>query len=149
MRDFEGELITQRIQWDEIKQDPADWGIRCFESEHKDGFCTDKGKIHTGHNSGYAACNVAYHLGYRRIIMLGFDMSMDGEKRHFFGDHPDKLNQASNYAQMVAAFGTVKPEDYQMEIWNCSRRTAMHHFPIINLEKALDCIEPRVRAIAA
>lgn len=140
MRDFEGELITQRVQWEQVKMNPEDWGIRCFESEHKRGFCTQENKIHTGSNSGYAACNVALHLGFERIILLGFDMSMDGDKRHFFGDHPGRLNVESNYATFVECFNTVNPKDYGLEIWNCSRRTALHTFPLFNLEDALELI---------
>lgn len=134
MLDFEGELITQRVQWE---QKPEEWGIRCFESEHKSGFCTEPNKIHTGSNSGFAACNVAYHLGYERIILLGFDMSMEGQKRHFFGDHPGKLNQPSNYKVFINAFNTVNPKDYGLEIWNCSRRTLLPTFPLFELEECL------------
>ena len=68
-------------------------------------------------------------------------MSMDGEKRHFFGDHPGEpgqgMNQFSNYQVFINAFNTVNPKDYGLEIWNCSRRTAMDAFPRYNLEDAL------------
>jgi hypothetical protein len=139
MHEFSGRLITQRVQWEEKNKpiDPAQWGIECYESEHRPGLCTEKGKIFTGSNSGYAAVNVAWQLGFRRIILLGYDMSMDGDKRHFFGDHPDKLNQASNYNTFMNNFATIKPADYDLEIWNCSRRTAMVLFPRYDLDECL------------
>jgi hypothetical protein len=141
LRDYSGHMITQRVQWEENNEpvDPAQWGIECYESEHRPGLCTEKGKIYTGSNSGYAAVNVAYHLlgGPGRIILIGFDMSRQGEQRHFFGDHPGKLNQESNYQTFMNSFATIKPRDYGLEIWNCSRRTAMLHFPRYDLDECL------------
>lgn len=44
-------------------------------------------KIHFGNNSGYQAINLAYLLGAKSIILLGFDMKTDAGKVHFFGNH--------------------------------------------------------------
>lgn len=142
MRDFDGELITQRKQWgpDHDPVDPAQWGIECFESTHANGLCTKEGTIHTGSNSGYAAINVALHKGFKRIILIGFDMSMDGEKRHFFGDHPKPLNFVSNYNTFIDCFRTINPKDYGLEIWNCSRRSALEHFPRYDLDSCLELL---------
>lgn len=134
-RDFEGQLWTQAEQW---ADDPGQWGIHCLESDtDAKGLCTQPGKIHTGMNSGYAAINLAYHLGAKRILLLGYDMSMDGNRRHWFDDRPENMNMDTNYADLVKCFKTIDPAKYDLEILNCTRRTALNHFPKHSLEECL------------
>ena len=85
--------------------------------------------IHTAGNSGYQAMNLAYLEGAQRILFLGLDMKVaPNGKRHFFGNHPGKMNKASNYKAFMASFRSVTPEHYGLEIINCSRDTALEHF---------------------
>lgn len=138
-RDYEGQCWTQDVQWAEKGQkiDPAQWGIKQLISLDKKGLSTDQGVIHRGKNSGYQAVNLAYLLGATRIILLGFDMCLDGDKRHWFGEHPNGLNMASNYHHFAECFATIKPEEYGIEIMNCSRRTALTCFPCYDLDECL------------
>jgi len=78
--------------------------------------------------------NLAYLLGATRIILLGFDMMMNGKQRHWFGDHPKGLGLASNYHNFITYFRTIEPDEYGIEILNCSRQTALDVFPRHNLE---------------
>ena len=137
MRDFEGICWTQDHQWEDPKKQPEAWGIRKLISLSEPGLSRKQGVVHRGDNSGYQAVNLAYLLGAERIILLGFDMMMHGDKRHWFGNHPQAMNQASNYADFVGHFQTINPAEYGLEIWNCSRRTALNCFPKHNLEDAL------------
>ena len=133
-RDYDGQCWTQDVQWP-ATDSPQAWNIHCLTSDTAaKGLSRDKEKIHTGKNSGFAAVGLAYHLGAERIILLGYDMMMDGNQRHWFGDHPDKLNVNSNYVDFARIFATIKPEDYGLEIWNCSRRTALKCFPVYSLD---------------
>jgi len=117
------------------KVDPAQWGIKQLISLDKPGLSRTQGTIHRGSNSGFQALDLAVsQLNAGRVILLGYDMMMAGDKRHFFGDHPQPLNMASDYTKFMHAFQTVKPEDYGIEIWNCTRRTAMACFPIYSLD---------------
>jgi len=100
------------------------------------GLSTDPETVHTGGNSGYQAINLALHLGATTIILLGFDMCWNGGKSHWFGDHPKGLNNATPN-KYIAAFRTIKPEAYGIEILNCSRHTALDAFPVVSLEDAL------------
>ena len=140
MRDFEGECWTQN-EWIEnghkSKTDPASWGIKSLVSIDQPGLSKKQGVLHRGGNSGYQALNLAYLLGAERIILLGFDMMIDRDRRHWFGDHPGILNRASSYHNFARNFETIKPADYGLEIWNCSRRTALRCFPQYDLDECL------------
>lgn len=63
---------------------------------------------------------------------------MAGEKRHFFGSHPPGLEVASNYPNFISRFKTIRPQDYGIEIWNCTRDTALQHFPVYDLDEIVD-----------
>jgi hypothetical protein len=130
-RDYDGELWTQRIGWTE---EPEALGIRCMESDRKPDLCTEVGKIHTGHNSGFAAINLAYHLSADTVVLLGYDMDMDGERRHWFNDRPERLNVKSDYTLFSRSLETIDTEKHGIEILNATRRTALKCFPRVKLE---------------
>jgi len=89
-RAFQGQKYSQNKSWthqEEAKQD----GVIFLDSEPETGLSTNPEKLHQGSNSGIQAINLAYHLGAREIILLGYDMQPTGGKSHWFGDHPDKV----------------------------------------------------------
>lgn len=100
-----------------------DYDLTRIDSKNGDGLGEDC--LHYGGNSGYQAVNLAYLLGAKTILLLGFDMF--GE--HYFGKHPDNLNNASPYQSFINSFGTINPKKHGIEIINCSRQTALEHFP--------------------
>jgi hypothetical protein len=109
--------------------DPKDWHIEVMACHiRQKGLSRDSSIVHSGGNSGYQAINLAYHLGATRIILIGFDMSWHSGKAHWFGDHPEGFSNAKP-DKYIAAFRTIKPEDYGIEILNCSRVTALDAFP--------------------
>ena len=133
-RDFEGVCWTQEVQWD--NQDPAEWGIRCLKSDTKaGGLSRDPEKVHTGQNSGYAAIGLARNLGAKRILLLGYDMKVRGDKRHWFGAHPEGLEVESCYPDFIKNFETIDPAGYGLEIWNVTRDTALQCFPVYDLDE--------------
>lgn len=95
--------------------------------------------LRAGQNSGYQAINLAVHLGARRILLLGYDLSPAPDGRtHWFGDHPVQVD--SPYAAMRDAFATlVEPlAAAGVTVLNCSRRTCLEAFPVVSLEAALE-----------
>ena len=89
-----------------------------------------------GQNSGYQAVNLAYILGAKTVVLLGFDMNPSG---HWFGEHAEqKLNKRSPYHQFIDCFESLKPERYDLEIINCTRQTALHCFPCVPLERVFE-----------
>jgi hypothetical protein len=91
-----------------------------------------------GQNSGYQAINVAVLLGARKILLLGYDMQRgeDGA-RHWHEDH--KIPTPNFYPKFLKHFPTmIEPlAAAGVEVWNCTRRTALDAFPKVSLEDAL------------
>jgi len=83
-----------------------------------------------GSNSGFQAINLAYMLGARTIILLGFDMC----GTHYFGNHPKRLVQQSPYKMFIQSFETITKD---IEIINCSRKTALNCFPKMRIGSVL------------
>jgi len=112
--------------------------VQILEDTGDSGLEVSPTGLKTGRNSGYQAINLAVHLGAVRIALLGYDMSVapDG-KQHWFGKHPEFGR--SPYASFQALFPTiVKPlKRLGVEVFNCSRRTALECFPKVSLEQAL------------
>jgi len=107
------------------------------------GLELDPTGLRTGINSGYQAINLAVHLGAERILLLGYDMSCDGTRSHWFGEHPDA--QPSPYPQMREAFESLVEalQAIGVTVINCSRRTALTTFPCVPLEQELARLRER------
>lgn len=94
----------------------------------------------SGGNSGYQAVHLAVHLGATRILLLGFDMK-DGRnrRRHWFGNHPEKLNSRGNYAGWMRAFDKFARvlQAMDIEVLNCTPDSALRCFRRSTLEVAL------------
>jgi hypothetical protein len=90
-----------------------------------------------GGNSGYMALHLAVHLGAKRILLLGFDMK-DGnnKRRHWFGNHPPKLNSRGNYAGWIRAFEKLAKclPVRDVEVINCTPGSALRCFRRSTLE---------------
>ena len=98
-----------------------------------------------GSNSGQLAINLAYHLGARRLILLGFDMKAPGhEERHFYktGDYPEgTLANLSTYAQVyVPTTDSVKEPlaGVGVQVLNATPGSALTAFEKVSLEDVLN-----------
>ena len=108
-----------------------------IESQPGQGLSTEPNVIYQGSNSGYQAINLAYHLGARKIILLGYDMQQSNGKAHWFGDHPDKVR--SSYQCWTKYFDHLAKDAQSkgLHIINCSRQTALGCFERKPLEDVL------------
>jgi hypothetical protein len=70
--------------------------VTYVKRERGDGF-SNAGALR-GYDSGFAALNLAWQRGYKRIGLLGFDFKWDGRKTHF---HEGYHNQNSKTPQML------------------------------------------------
>lgn len=122
------------------------FGLKLARIENGNGLSLVPGVLRHGGNGGHQAVNLAVEKGARRVLLLGFDMKAapDG-RRHWFGDHPGRMNKASPYGQWARNFEAMPPalERLGVAVINCSRETAIRAFPRVPLERALaDSIGP-------
>ena len=104
------------------------------------GIETDPQTVAHGNNSGYAAINLAYHLGASRIILLGFDMGGNNQSTHFHDGYPAKAAPDSMYKEkFIPGFNQLNSElkDSSISILNASPSSKLTVFPKITLEQAL------------
>lgn len=107
------------------------YGLWWTPGKHKAGLSTAASCIHYGRHSGFQALNVAFHLGARRIMLLGYDCRTHNGMTHWFGDHPGVLHQKSSYDGWAAAYADAVPmlRAAGVEVFNCTPNSAITAFP--------------------
>ena len=117
-------------------------GVVCLQYVDSAGLSKNPSIVNTGNNSGHQAMNLAYHLGARRILLLGYDMKAgpNGEK-HWHPDHPPELNNPDNvtWGRCIEAFAVIAADlkAEGVEVINCSLGSALECFPMAKLEEVL------------
>lgn len=92
-----------------------------------------------GNNSGYMAINVAYHLGVKRIVLLGYDMKLEGARTHWHKGYDDKISLDRRRVvlgqEMLCEFPTlVEPlKTAGVEVINANPDSAIECWPRVNL----------------
>lgn len=86
--------------------------------------------VRTGRNSGYQALNLAIHFGCKRIILLGYDMKYQNNKKHWHPDHPRPLNNFPLGNKFAHHFEEAAPllQEVGVEVINCSPDSALSCF---------------------
>jgi hypothetical protein len=130
---YEGLLVTVNRT-----DPPPPWPQIQFTG--KDGLETDPRGVRHGNNSGYAAINLAVHLGAKRIVLLGYDC-MDGEDGAYNFARPNRPDppHPSRYSLWLLRYKTIVAplRALGIEVVNASRRTALTVFPQVDLATAL------------
>jgi len=111
-------------------------GVEWLENDGTLGLSHEYPKLKTGQNSGYQALNLAYLLGYRRIILLGYDMQYSAKgKAHWHKDHDTKNPPPSLLKKWVENFDLLAPllVDAGVTVLNATRRTALTCFERVKL----------------
>jgi len=118
-------------------------GVTSLEWTLGEGIDTRRDRVMMGGHSGYAAINLAAHLGACRILLTGYDMAPGRHGEHHAHDpHPDGSHP--NYKARIGVYAScVEPLRAQgIEIVNCSRKTAIKGIPVGDLEQEL-CLRYR------
>ena len=131
---FKGEKYT-------IKPYNVSKDVKALRNTGKSGLEYDPTGLRHGNNSGYAAINLAYHLGVKRIVLLGFDMGNEGKTGHFHDGYPVKVTQNKTYEFSMAPMflSLVDPlKKKNVEIINANPQSKLTCFPRMSLDKALN-----------
>jgi len=126
---FNGELWTQDLRA------KREFGLNWVLGKNKNGLGGDC--VHFGGNSGYQAINLAYLWGAKRIILLGFDCNLINGKSHWFGQHPQGLNQVQNFSIWISNFTSLAKDlaEQNIEVINCSMQSALECFKKVKIEE--------------
>lgn len=113
--------------------------IKLVTSPQVLGLCVDPTGISSGKNSGHGAINLAYHLGAKRIILLGFDMRVGyGQTSHFTDDthEPQPWRYKDSY---IPAFNqiAIDLEQAGVPVLNATPKSALEAFPKVDLADVL------------
>lgn len=125
-----------------LDPDAAAWStVLQFDANDVTGLDDRPTHLRTGRNSGYAAINLAVHLGARRIVLLGYDLQEgpSGEQR-WFGSHPwgtRSWGELGAYLREIFATLVEPARTRGIEIINATRRSALSCFPAMSIEDAL------------
>lgn len=120
-------------------------GLQQIRVNVRRGLSREPSEIYAGGhvgNSGAQAINLAVLWGARRLVLVGFDMSAPGGKRHFFGDHPKGLQVETDYRVFLREMTdmAIALDDDGIEIWNASPKSALPWWPKRTLQEIVRCV---------
>lgn len=97
------------------------------------GLSADPTGIYRGNNSGYAAINLAYLFGVKRICLLGYDMRAVDGRTHWHRGHewlretPDQADRKLVNGFLPLFQYLVKPlQEAGVEVYNCTPGSMLH-----------------------
>jgi hypothetical protein len=144
------------VKWHWDLQTCIRFGLNFIPGKWGDGFPKEPIFIHLGHSSGFQLPQLAYHAGFRRLLLCGYDMryakDYDGRNqrigsspRHYFGEYAPELQHWPSvkirdgvFVELIEQFEKVKRLNPDVEIINCSPGSAMDCFPMSTLEEQLE-----------
>lgn len=100
-----------------------------------DVILTDGRMIGNGGNGGFQALNLALNWRARRILLVGYDMTLR-RGVHWHGEHEHGLNnpREHNIRRWLSARWTV-PDG--VEVINCCQESGLDAFPKMSFEQAI------------
>jgi hypothetical protein len=131
-----------KLSTDKKSTEREDWNIRFVKIDRgTDGLVLDRPNVvGWGGNSGFHSINIAAHSGCRKIILVGFDMTLD-HGIHWHGKHPERMNnpRKGNIGRWRRAVdGAAKTlAGIGVTAINCSPVSALENYPKMTFEQAL------------
>lgn len=129
---FQGEM------WSVSEQVREEYGTYWIRHGKGQGFTEERDTINGGGNSGFQAIHLAATFGAKRIILLGFDMQRTDGKFHWHGKHEGGLPNGNGFPGWIKSMGYLAKDlkARGVEVINCTRKTALRCFPMVNLHDA-------------
>lgn len=133
-------LCPKAQLWTQDKSAAERYRWRHHKGVNKPGLGLDH--IHMNGNSGAQGVNLAYLWGYRRIVLLGFDMKHGpGGQTHWHGDHPKPLVQRILPEEWAHKFTLVANDLHRLgcTVLNATPGSALTCFPTTTVEEEFRC----------
>ncbi len=133
------------------------FNIDYIKGEIKPGLSFDPGVVRINHGSSPMCINLAVHLGFKRLILIGHDMKFAPDynprkrdpgstPRHYFGEYPGPLQHWPSVKVgrfvpgvidgLIETYDAMRPDlkTAGLEVINCTPGTALTSFPLSTLE---------------
>ena len=138
---FHGYITTaasiQKPQWSTTPQ------VTVFdktENNHKKGGLSLKPNNLCGGNAGHQAINIAFHLGYKQVVLIGFDLNKDRNNTHWHNDHERKTNTDNFINTILPGFESLDrlSRENDFRIYNLNHKSALTGFEFADLKDFID-----------
>lgn len=117
------------------------------DGQKSKGISTTPTMLSWNGNTGAAAINLAVHFGAKRIMLLGFDMNIDGNKmqhwHNLYGKGPvadDRRRRKLPFARHLIGFPIIAEDAKKLgvQIINISTGSTINDFPKMTLKQVLN-----------
>jgi len=132
-KQYAGILVTCQAKL----KNPDDLPIkRLAKSKKTQGITEKRYEISWNNSSGGAAINLAYHLGARRIVLIGYDMGINNGRHNFHDSYPVGKPERNPYRHFLKSFDRIKDDADKLgvEILNATPNSNLNVFPKVRLE---------------
>lgn len=138
---FEADLWTIKGVGEHFTKKTGNVNPRIKEVGFTRNIGLEEDKVSHGGNSGYIAVNLAYLMGAKKIVLVGYDHQHTNGQTHWHGDHDKKVfaKNADDTDRWLRNFKILSMELNKkgIDIINCSLETAITSCRRSTLDKEL------------
>ena len=132
---FHGDItVATTSHRDYVREDRI---ITYIHDNKKGGLSLDKQKLN-GSNAGHQAINVAYHLGYKKVVLIGFDSNHKDTQTHWHNDHKRSSDLSRYNDVFMPAFHKISEDitkhKLTFQIYNANITSAIKCFEYKNIQ---------------
>jgi uncharacterized Rossmann fold enzyme len=94
----------------------------------------------TGNNAGQQAIGLAYLIGFKTIVLIGFDMDSTAKETHWHSEHKRPVVNKDIYNKtMIPSMNrmAIDLKQKNVEVFNINRESKLSCFPFSDLKQFL------------
>lgn len=133
LKDYTGAIMTCHPQF----QNRND--IITFLRGKPHGIDTSDSCVSWNLNSGGSAINLAWHLGAKRVVLIGFDMTVSGDGKGNYHDNHKRINPPDIYKGYLRIFPEIARDaaNLNLEVINANPDSKLDIFPKVTAEESV------------
>ena len=112
--------------------------LRIVQYSNGYGICSEPNKVYFNSSSGAAAINLAWHLGARKVVLVGYDMRVINNSRNW-RPHPNVIpgSTPKGFKHFIKPFDRIARDAkrLKLKVVNATPESGLQHFPFVELEQ--------------